>query len=87
MDRRGSVRVDASTAECLSPVGTLVEAVCVVEFTAPLMSKKRMILRRLRCLRRVVLDPFEPRVGEVERNADEGGSVGASPLVAEIDRV
>src|SRR5687768_13046557 len=41
---------------------------------------------RFNSLWQVGLDALEAGIGEVEGNADQGRSVGASPLVAEIDR-
>src|SRR6476620_6512336 len=71
--------------ESLLPVFAIVEPVRVVESVTCFMSHEAHRFGvGFDALGEVVFDALEPGVGEVEGNADEGSSIGAAPLVAEV---
>ena len=72
-------------AEHFVPVGAIVQPIGVVErVTGFVPEESHHVVLVLYREREVFFDARQPRIGEIERDADQRRAVGAAPLVAEI---
>src|SRR6267378_7392426 len=74
----------AVRTERITPLGPLVEPIRIVERVAGFVPEVHHDLARALEIVRLLLDSRELRVGEIERNPDDGLSRGTTPLVRQV---